>query len=414
MTRPALLAWSLCALAFAVVAAGVAVHIMSWNVARPTGLTPRGFAILLAVTFSIVGAFVASREPRNAVGWIFAVAGVASAIQYAAEQIAYLASEQSASPLLAPAAVVVFIVGGTNSLATGISLLYLFPTGRFLDRRDRMFAIAGITSAAVTVGVTLTVLERLPVPFAGIPNPFAQPSGTTPAIPIPIPIAIAMLFAIFGSLAMGVRALTRRFRRSTGVERQQVKWFVFVGSIEGVTLVLTYVALAVSFYTTRTEDLLAETPLFVRVPVLLNIAAFVLIPPVLGVAILRYRLYDIDVLINRALVYGATTAGIAIAFFAGIVVLQTILRPLTNGSEIAVAASTLASVALAQPLRTRMQDAVDRRFYRSRYDAARTLDAFSVRLRDQVALDAVRADLLDAVRDTVQPAHAGVWLRRRS
>ena len=409
MTRPARLAWSLCALALAVAAAGVAVHIMSWNVTRPTGVTPRGFAILLAVTFSIVGAFVASREPRNAVGWIFAVAGVASAIQYAAEQIAYLASEQSASPLLAAAAVIVFIVGGTNSLATGISLLYLFPTGHFLDRRDRIFAIAGIASAAITVVATLTQLERLPVPFAGIPNPFAQPSGTTPAILIPI--ATATLFAIFGSLAMGVRALTRRFRRSTGVERQQIKWFVFVGAIEGVTLVLTYVALAVAFYFTSSEDVLAETPLFVRVPVLLNIAAFVLIPPALGVAILRYRLYDIDVLINRALVYGATTAGIAVAFLAGIVVLQTILRPLTSGSEIAVAASTLVSVALAQPLRARMQDAVDRRFYRSRYNAARTLDAFSVRLRDEVDLDSVRDELVAAVRETVQPAHASLWLR---
>jgi hypothetical protein len=110
-------------------------------------------------------------------------------------------------------------------------------------------------------------------------------------------------------------------------------------------------------------------------------------------------------------VYGATTAGIAAAFFAGIVMLQAILRPITSGSEVAVAISTLASVALFQPLRSRVQNAVDRRFYRSRYDAARTLDDFSVRLRDQVALDAVRGDLLDAVRDTVQPAQVSVWLR---
>ncbi len=137
----------------------------------------------------------------------------------------------------------------------------------------------------------------------------------------------------------------------------------------------------------------------------------VLIPISIGIAVLRYRLYDIDVLINRALVYGATTAGIAIAFFAGIVVLQSLLRPLTSGSELAVAASTLVSFALFQPLRRRIQDAVDRRFYRSRYDAARTLDAFSVQLRDEVDLDAVRAELVSAVRDTVQPAHASVWLR---
>ena len=409
MTRPALLAWSLCALAFAVVAAGVVVHVMSWNVTQPATLTPRGFAILLAVTFAVVGAVVARREPRNAVGWIFAVAGVSMAVQYAAEQVAYFASEPP-SPLLGPAAVVVYILGATNSLATGISLLYLFPTGHFLDRRDRIFAIAGIASSAVAVIGTTLITERLPVPFAGIANPLALQSGTGFALAFPG----AGLLALIGSTAMGMRALIRRFHRSTGVERQQLKWFVFVGTIVGVTLALTYVVLGVAFYTANGDDVFAEPPLLVRLTVLVNIASFVLIPPALAIAILRYRLYDVDVIINRALVYGTTTAGIAIAFFAGIVVLQTILRPLTNGSEIAVAASTLASVALAQPLRTRMQDAVDRRFYRSRYDAVRTLDAFSVRLRDQVALDAVRADLLDAVRDTVQPAHAGVWLRDRS
>jgi len=135
------------------------------------------------------------------------------------------------------------------------------------------------------------------------------------------------------------------------------------------------------------------------------------VPIAVGIAILRYRLYDINVLINRALVYGATTAGIALAFFAGIVVLQAVLRPLTSGSELAVAASTLVSFALFQPLRRGSQSAVDRRFYRSRYDAARTLDAFSVRLRDEVDLDSVRGGLLDAVRDTVHPVHASVWLR---
>jgi len=409
VTRTALLAWSLFALALGIAAAGVAVHVMSWNVVRPAGITPRGFALLLAITFAVVGAFVASRAPRNAIGWIFAVAGIAAAAQYGAEQVAYLASEQPASPLLGPAAVVVLILGSTNSLATGVSLIYLFPTGHFLDRRDRNFAIAGIASAVIVLVGTLMVLDPLPTPFAGIPNPFARQSGTEAAIQI----SAAALLAIVGAVAMGVRTLVRRFRRSTGIERQQLKWFVFVGTIAGITLALTYVALAFAFYA-RSGDVLAEPPFFVRLAVLLNIAAFLLIPPAVGVAILRYRLYDIDVLISRALVYGTTTAGIAVAFFAGIVVLQTILRPFTNGSEIAVAASTLASVALAQPLRARMQDAVDRRFYRSRYDAVRTLDAFSVRLRDEVDLDAVRGELVAAVRDTVQPTHASVWLRGQS
>jgi hypothetical protein len=140
---------------------------------------------------------------------------------------------------------------------------------------------------------------------------------------------------------------------------------------------------------------------------------FTLIPLSIGVAILRYRLYDIDQLINRTLVYGVTTGAIAVTFFGGMVVLPTLLRPIISGSEVAVAVSTLVCFALFQPLRSRVQDAVDRRFYRSRYDAARTLDAFSLRLRDEVDLDAVRDELLDAVGITLSPIHASVWLRGR-
>jgi hypothetical protein len=135
------------------------------------------------------------------------------------------------------------------------------------------------------------------------------------------------------------------------------------------------------------------------------------LPAAVAIAVLRYRLYDIDVLINRSLVYGALSATLAATYFATVVLFQTVLRPVVSGSELAVAVSTLATLALAQPLRRRIQDAVDRRFSRSRYDAARTLDDFGVRLRDEVDLDAVRAELVDAVQQTVHPAHASVWLR---
>jgi hypothetical protein len=140
-------------------------------------------------------------------------------------------------------------------------------------------------------------------------------------------------------------------------------------------------------------------------------SAFACVPVAIGIAILRYRLYDIDVLIRRTLVYGATTGAIALAFFGGIVVLQAVLRPVTSGSELAVAISTLASFALFQPVRGRIQRAVDRRFYRAKYDAEHTVDAFAARLRDDVDLDSVRVELLDAVTDTLQPAHASVWIR---
>jgi hypothetical protein len=136
------------------------------------------------------------------------------------------------------------------------------------------------------------------------------------------------------------------------------------------------------------------------------------VPVAVGVAVLRYRLYEINVLINRTLVYGTLTATLIMTYVATVVLFGAILRTFTSGSELAVAVSTLATLALVQPLRRRIQKAVDRRVYRSRYDAARTLDAFNVQLRDQVDLDAVRGGLLDAVHDTVQPSQASLWLRR--
>jgi hypothetical protein len=191
-----------------------------------------------------------------------------------------------------------------------------------------------------------------------------------------------------------------RFRRAHGIEREQLKWILYAATVVGIGLVAQIpISIAMA------PDAAANASNAIAT------SAFACVPVAIGIAVLRYRLYDIDVLIRRTIVYGATTGAIAVAFFGGIVVLQAVLDPLTSGSELAVAASTLLSFALFQPLRRRFQSAVDRRFYRSRYDAARTLDAFSVRLRDEADLDAVRGGLLDAVRDTLHPADASVWLR---
>jgi len=189
-------------------------------------------------------------------------------------------------------------------------------------------------------------------------------------------------------------SVVARFRAARGIERQQMKTLAFGG------FVLALGAAA--------GGGLQEQGKFGQ---LFFIATLQVVPIAVAVAVLRYRLYDIDVLINRALVYGATTAAIAVAFFAGIVILQTALRPITGGSELAVAASTLVCFALFQPIRRRMQSTVDRRFYRSRYDGARTLDRFSAELTGEVDLAAVRGSLIEAVGETVQPTHASVWLR---
>jgi hypothetical protein len=204
-------------------------------------------------------------------------------------------------------------------------------------------------------------------------------------------IAIGSILPVMGGASW---SLVLRFRRSTGIAREQIKWLAY----SAVPLV------AAGFVSAIVPDKPGQV-----------LFAFLLlsVPVAVGIAVLRYRLYDIDLLINRTLVYVTLSATLIAVYVAGVILFQAALRLFTSGSELSVAASTLATLALFQPLRHRIQDAVNRRFFRSRYDATRTLDAFSLRLRDEVDLDAVRAGLIDAVQRTVQPAHASVWLRAR-
>ncbi|MDQ3097686.1 MAG: hypothetical protein M3Q61_05915, partial [Chloroflexota bacterium] len=273
----------------------------------------------------------------------------------------------------------------------------LFPTGRPPSARWRPLLWASFT------GLVMYSLAAAfaPGPLAGATE-FENPFGV--AFLGEAPGVLAREIVFFGQIALSLACLASivvRYRHARSLERQQLKWFT--GAFALIFLVLFSGSIAEGFG-------LPVPPLLWQFLWPLSITA---IPIAIGIAILRYRLYDIDLLINRTLVYGALTAALAATYFAAVAVLQNALRPLTGGSELAVAGSTLAVVALFAPLRSRIQRVVDRRFSRSRYDAARTLDAFSARLRDEVDLDAVRADLLGAVRETVRPAHAGVWLRER-
>jgi hypothetical protein len=187
-----------------------------------------------------------------------------------------------------------------------------------------------------------------------------------------------------------------------------MRWaiFGFIASFAGFVLALGFGGLALS----------GALPIEVGPPLVLGSFGVVYVslasvPVWLAIAILRHRLYDIDLLIKRTVVYGATTAAIGATFFLGLVALQSVLRPITNGSDLAVAAATLVSFALFQPLRRVVQNAVDRRFDRSRYDAARTLDLFADRLRDEVDLDALRSHLIGSVQQTMAPTHTSLWLR---
>jgi cytochrome bd-type quinol oxidase subunit 2 len=227
-------------------------------------------------------------------------------------------------------------------------------------------------------------------------GPLDNPLGLD-AIAGPAPALLSLITVLLLAVMLAaVAAVLVRLRRARGVERQQLKWFAYAASLLGVAVVVAVVLPS------------AASSLVDTVTIMLALAA---LPVAVGIALLRYRLYEIDRLINRTLVYGLLTA-LLIGVYAGLVfLLGDLLNPADGSSELAVAASTLAVAALFQPARRRVQAVVDRRFNRRRYDAARTVEAFSARLRDQVDLDTLSAELLGVVDDTVQPTQASLWLR---
>jgi hypothetical protein len=361
------------------------------------------FAVAI-LGFAAVGGLIFSRRPDHLVGRLFCVMNLGWTINNFAGAYARdaLVAHPGALPLGEFAS---WLFSWPGTLSGGLLALavLVFPNGRLPSRSWRPVAwIIVIGSLAGAVGTA----------FA--PGPLDDTIGFAVANPLGVGGAIGDLLRVVAGIAMplflpfvgaAVVSLFVRLRRARGLERQQLKWFTYALALLALFF-LVQLSLFVSFGS------FGAMPGWAQGLNAFGILTFELVPPIAaGIAILRYRLYEIDVLINRTLVYGATSGGIAIVFFAGIVVLQALLRPVTSGSELAVAASTLASFALFQPLRGRIQEAVDRRFYRSHYDAARILDAFGARLRDEVDLDAVCTDLVDAVQLTVQPAHASVWLR---
>jgi len=364
----------------------------------PAGHAPPGATVAdvlpilpLPLSAAAVGALIGWQRPGNPIGRLLLLVTLVSGVQFLIAGYAIFGSFGPYPLPLANAAAWVFSWSGAVIGLFAYLILFEFPNGR-LDLRRTRFGLACAVLSTIVFWIGLAIV---PGPLFNLPeiqNPFGIAGAE--ALSLALVVIAGVLFLAIVLLAMST--LGERYRRADRRERLQLKWF------------LAGLAVAVIGATGALSLALVD---FGVAKVTLT-AAVSAIPVAIGIAILREHLYDIDVLINRALVYGATTAGIAVAFFAGIIVLQAVLRPLTSGSELAVAASTLASLALFQPLRRRVQQAVDRRFYRARYDAARTLDDFSARLRDEVDLDAVRADLVSAVRDTVQPAHASLWLRR--
>ncbi len=381
MTRRAAvrLAWGLWGLAVALIAAALVLDpaqmIRGWI----------GVLAVLSLTFLTVGAFLAGRRPANPVGWLLLGWGMVMA--FGSLTGAYVDRGLVRDPGSLPGpewAAWAEAVVWHPAFALLAFLLLLFPHGRLPSRRWRPFAW-------LTVAVYLTL--SLSAAFSPGAVNLYYPEATSP-VRLPVaPMADTVFGWVLGGqllvLATALGSLVLRLRRAPGEERQQVKWFVYTV----VTVVLVFVSTTLA---------LGAGYLF---------PLFGLIPVSVAVAVFKYRLYDIDRLINRTLVYGLLTALLA-GVYAGLVfLLGALLDPIAGDSALAVAASTLAVAALFQPLRRRVQALVDRRFNRRRYDAARTVDRFAVRLRDQVDLDALRAELLAVVDQTVQPTQASLWLR---
>jgi hypothetical protein len=347
--------------------------------------------LTLALAFATVGALIVSRLPGHRVGWLFAGLGLLIALNELSYSYATwgLYAQRGEVPGLTVAP-----LGWGQPIAPllGLSLL-LFPDGHLPSRRWRPVAAM---SAVAILGFVATVLRPGPfdVPFDRVSNALGVP-GMREAINA---LNGACWMLTYVALGLGVRALALRLRGARGDERQQLKWVLTVSTVVGA---VTVVLMGSWFIWPENVQW--------RMAVLGG--AFIAFPLATGVAILRHRLYDIDVVINRALVYGTLTATLAGAYLGGVLVLQLVLRPLTQESSLAIAASTLAVAALFRPARSRIQAVVDRRFYRRKYDAARTHEAFSARLREEVDLDSLAAQLREVVGETMQPAHVSLWLR---
>ncbi|MFL6172449.1 MAG: hypothetical protein ACJ716_06115 [Marmoricola sp.] len=343
-------------------------------------------AVLLGL--AVIGAIVASRQPRNAISWILCVSPLFAGLLVLCAHLYWALALGAAEP--GGWAELVAWVGNWAGIPVVIPTLtlfpLLFPTGRLLTQR---------WTVALWVAVTANVLVLVGTALA---------PGRLEMYPIDNPYAAGQVFTAVNSVGgalLGVAALTSlcslgfRFRRSRGDEREQLKWVVAAAA----TLFLIVFVVP-----------LDKLPLTGLGNFAILLVGMLVIASGVAVAMLRYHLYDIDIVINRTLVYGALTAMLAATYLGSVLVLQLVLESITAGSGLAVAASTLATAAIARPARARIQEAVDRKFFRRKYDAARTLERFGAHVRSEVDLDAVTAELRSVVAETMQPAHLTLWV----
>jgi hypothetical protein len=394
------LAWSLVGLAVALLAGGISLALVARSFGTELQLTygsvagPFNVIVSLVglLTFSVVGAVIASRQPRNAIGWIFCGIGPMVGLNsFTGGYAEYRLASGSAPGNLAETAAwfgswawILWVCIPTTFL------LLLFPDGRLPSPRWRPVAwcaALGITGFLAGVALEPGPLEDHPQ----ITNPYGVDS------PILWVGAVAGILGAVSIVASAV-SLVVRMRQAGTVERQQIKWLAYGGAV---AVGAIFVGGLSAIWNTDVSY---------------SVIAFGLLglPVFTGIAIVKQRLYDIDVVINRTLVYGSLTVTLGLVYFGCIVTIQALFRTLTGQErlpQLAVVVSTLAIAALFDPLRRRIQSFIDRRFYRRKYDARKTLEAFSARLRDETDLQALDRELVGVVRETMQPAHVSLWLR---
>jgi hypothetical protein len=386
------LAWSMCALSL--VLTTLSLLLLRLNLSHP-GVHIFDYWIentVVAASFSTVGAVIISRHPNNVIGWLLCAGGFAIGLNHFSTE--YAIYSLVAQPGSLPGATVFTWLAYwvyVPALGSAIFLFLLFPTGRLPSSRWRWFA--GLSAVATLVGAVCASFSSGTGYLGPLPNPLGIESIGD------LSLIVSPILYILGLLA--VISMLSRLRRGTGIERQQIKWFAYAGAVTFIGGLVQHNLFPVIDvwwvwwvgFVVGTIGLLGQ-------------------PVALGIAILRYRLYEIDLIINRTLVYGSLTAMLVGVYVGTIVLLQELLRTLTGQeSQLAIVASTLAVAALFTPLRRLIQGFIDRRFYRRKYDAAKTLEAFSAKLRDETDLDALNAELVGVVRDTMQPAHVSLWLR---
>jgi hypothetical protein len=357
-------------------------------------------SILFIATFPTVGALIASRRPENPIGWVFCAMSLVTTIAVLLGHYAEysLVVERGAFPRAQTAAWAENWIWPVALSPVGFFLL-LFPDGHPPSRRWRL--VAWLLAAALAGWFVSQAFVPGPLVNAGYES-VRNPYGVEALGDVLKVLGSVSGFLLLGSVLASAISLLIRFRRSGGDERRQLEWVAYAGALVMLVLVIQ---LGVETSAPQNEALVEVFNLILTV-------SLCCVPVSAAIAIFKYRLYDIDILINRTLVYGALTASLALVYFGGVVSLQYALRNLTGQeSQLAVVASTLAIAALFVPLRRRAQGFVDRRFYRKKYDAVKTLEEFSYKLREETDLDALNDDLVGVVRETMQPAYVSLWLR---